>query len=586
MRDNSQFQRLAGELADTVESEQRIREALRDSEERLRLLLESTAEGMYGIDLAGRCTFINRAAAAMLGFSADDAFGRNTHALFHHRRADGSPYPADECPIFQCVHSGQGCRIATEVFWTRDGRSFPVEYASYPLIAADGAIRGAVVTFRDITERLQVEDALRESEARFRAVTQSAHDAIISADSAGKIIHWNQGAQTIFGYSAAEVLGKPLTILMPQRYREAHRQGLARAHQTGTVHLVGTTVEVNGLRKDGREFPMDLSLSVWDTRQGKFFSGIARDITVRKRAEEQLRLQNTHLIEFAESERRAHNALKSTQSQLVQTEKLASLGQLVAGVAHEINNPLAFVINNVAVLQRDVASLRDLLVLYQKAEPLLSQHLPELLAQIQELSSIIDLPYTLHHLEDLMLRSRDGLKRIQQIVKDLRDFARLDESDLLEVDLVSGIESTLHIIKSRAKKQDVALVTELMPLPLVMCYPAKINQVVLNLVANAIDACSAGGMVTVRTCTEKDGVAIHVIDTGSGIDPSIREKVFDPFFTTKPPGQGTGLGLSISYQIIHDHGGALQFESAPGQGTHFVIYLPLRPPLEKIPTGR
>src|SRR5262249_3298947 len=171
-------------------------------------------------------------------------------------------------------------------------------------------------------------------------------------------------------------------------------------------------------------------------------------------------------------------------------------------------------------------------------------------------------------------RSRDGLKRIQQIVKDLRDFARLDESDLKEVDLVAGIESTLHIIQSRAKKQQVELVRELAPLPPVTCYPAKVNQVVLNLEANAIDACKPGATVTVRTAAGEDGVEIHVIDTGEGIDPAVREKIFDPFFTTKPLGQGTGLGLSISFQIVHDHGGKITLASEPRPGTHVVVAFP------------
>jgi two-component system, NtrC family, sensor kinase len=177
-----------------------------------------------------------------------------------------------------------------------------------------------------------------------------------------------------------------------------------------------------------------------------------------------------------------------------------------------------------------------------------------------------------------MVRSRDGVKRIQHIVRDLRDFARLDESDLHEVDVNAGIETTINIIRPRAKKQEVDLVVEPGLLPPVTCYPAKINQVVLNLVANGIDACPPGGRVTVRTRPADDGVEIHVADTGSGIDAAIRDRVFDPFFTTKPPGQGTGLGLSISYQIVQDHGGTIQFDSTPGQGTQFVVRLPIHSP--------
>jgi two-component system, NtrC family, sensor kinase len=273
----------------------------------------------------------------------------------------------------------------------------------------------------------------------------------------------------------------------------------------------------------------------------------------------------------------AHEDLKRAEAQLVQSERLSSLGQVVAGVAHEINNPLAFVSNNVAVLERDVGQLHELIRLYQQAEGTLEQHQRELLARIHDLGERMDLAYVLEHVPELMRRSHQGLKRIQQIVKDLRDFARLDEAELKEADLNESVAPTLAILESQAFSRGVSLVENLEPIPPVTCYPAKINQVLLNLVANAIDACDAGGTVTVSTRHGNlGGIVLAIADTGCGIDPSIRGRIFEPFFTTKPIGKGTGLGLAISYGIVASHGGTIEVESELGRGSRFTVHLPDR----------
>ncbi len=238
-------------------------------------------------------------------------------------------------------------------------------------------------------------------------------------------------------------------------------------------------------------------------------------------------------------------------------------------------------------MQRDVAGVIELLNLYRSADAALAAVAPEALAKIREIAETIDLDYTLSSLTETLGRSREGLKRIQQIVKDLREFSRQEAvGDWQQgADLVPGIQSTLNIVRGRARAAKVDLEIDIAPLPGVTCCPPKINQVVMNLLTNAIDACLAdsgeaaaeGATVTLRARPSEGGVMIQVQDTGSGIEPAIRDKIFDPFFTTKAQGKGTGLGLSISHGIIAEHGGRIEVGSTPGKGTCFTIYLPVIP---------
>jgi len=288
------------------------------------------------------------------------------------------------------------------------------------------------------------------------------------------------------------------------------------------------------------------------------------------------------IIKLEQTLAEQNRALREAQAALVQTEKLASLGQLAAGMAHEINNPIAYVANNLAVLRRDVPAALEVLDKYREGRDLLRGAAPELTAEAERMEEAIDLPYIRDSLPRLFERSLDGLKRVRDIVKNLRDFARLDEADFKEADLNAALQSTLEIIGHEIKKNAIRMRTCLAELPPVLCHPGKINQVFLNVLMNAIQASPSGGSVEARTRVDESaaagGVAIEIQDSGCGIKPEHRERIFDPFFTTKPVGQGTGLGLSVSYGIIRDHGGAIEVESEVGRGTLFRIRLPLRPP--------
>jgi signal transduction histidine kinase len=298
------------------------------------------------------------------------------------------------------------------------------------------------------------------------------------------------------------------------------------------------------------------------------------ELRVRVRAGERI-------IELEQTLAAQNKVLREAQAALVQTEKLASLGQLAAGMAHEINNPIAYVTNNLAVLRRDVPAALEVLDKYREGREALRRISPEVVAEAERLETDIDLSYIRSSLPRLFERSLDGLARVRDIVKNLRDFARLDEAEFKEADLNAALLSTLEIAGHEIKAKSIDLQTHFAELPPVPCHPGKINQVFLNVLLNAIQASQPGGAIEVRTrpdaLVQGDSVVIEVHDTGCGIKPEHFPHIFDPFFTTKPVGEGTGLGLSVSYGIIRDHGGSIEVESEVGRGTLFRIRLPLRP---------
>jgi PAS domain S-box-containing protein len=419
--------------------------------------------------------------------------------------------------------------------------------------------------------RQAAEDMLAASEAFYHTLVETLPQNIFRKDLRGRFTFGNSRFLGEIGKTREEVLGKTDFDFFPRELAERYRRDDQGVISSGKPF---ETVEEHVTPSGEKLYVQVIKTAVQDdTGRVIGTQGIFWDVTEKKRYEQALEVKNKQLEEAARAEREAYDALRQAQSQLVQSEKLAGLGQMVAGVAHEINNPLAFVGNNVVVMQRDVGALRKLLDLYRGADGTIP---PELKRQITELEAQIDLPYTLENLDGLFSRSREGLRRIQQIVKDLKDFARLEESELEEVDLNAGIESTLNIVRGYAKRKGVQIVTDLGALPKVLCHAAKINQVVMNLVGNAIDASKNDGEVRIRSTGDASGVTIEIRDRGHGIPEAIRQKIFDPFFTTKPPGEGTGLGLSISYGIVHDHGGRIDVDSREGEGATFRIHLPLR----------
>lgn len=427
-----------------------------------------------------------------------------------------------------------------------------------------------------LAEKRRAEEALKASEGFYHSLVESLPAAILRKDVNGRFTFGNQKFYAALDILAPDQLvGKTDLDFFPRELAEKYRADDRRVMDSDSVF---ETVEEH-INPHGEKLYVQVIKTPLHDSQGSIIGvqGIFWDVTARKRAEQRLVEQNIRLEEMARSEREAYAALKQAQSQLVQQEKLASLGQIVAGVAHEINNPVAFVSNNVVVLGRDVGEMRDLIALYEQADPIITQGLPELAEHIHAFRDKVDMNYTLENIQGLLNRSRDGLRRIQQIVGHLRLFAHLDEGDVNEADLNDGIESTVAIIIGHARKKQIELSMDLAPLPAVTCNAARINQVIMNLLTNAIDASPENSRVTIRSRSEPSGVMFEVCDQGTGIEPKVRDRIFDPFFTTKPVGQGTGLGLSISYGIIKDHGGSIDVESTPGHGACFKVHLPLTP---------
>ena len=276
-------------------------------------------------------------------------------------------------------------------------------------------------------------------------------------------------------------------------------------------------------------------------------------------------------------------ALQNTQSQLVQTEKMSSLGQLVAGVAHEINNPVSFIYGNLSHVATYTESLMAIVAAYQKFQP---QPNPP----IQAVLETVDLDFLKQDFPKVLTSMKVGVDRIQQIVRSLQNFSRHDQADKKQVDLHEGIDNTLLILQHRLKAMgnevEIQIIKQYGDLPPVECYPGQLNQVFMNLLSNAIDAleevrCVAGKRhaptISIHTSlVAPDRVLICISDNGIGMDETVRTRLFDPFFTTKPVGKGTGLGLAISYQIvIEKHNGSIQCHSQPGQGTKFAIEIPV-----------
>jgi len=419
-------------------------------------------------------------------------------------------------------------------------------------------------------------------------------------DANHRVTHWNRACAAISGEASSDVIG---TDFHWRPFYTSQRPTLADLIVNGSLDdqletyyhgLFRRSKTIAGAFEAERFFP-DLGQSGrWlfftaaplRDAQGNLVGAIEtlQDVTDRHRAEDELReyqnqlegLVATRTAELAsanavlEDDRRELELLLSkieeAQQQLLQSEKMAAIGQLAAGVAHEINNPVGFVNSNLGSLKTYVNQLLTVISAYESNDP----------AQITEARQKADLDFLREDLPSLLSESQDGLSRVTKIVQDLKDFSRVDQADRQPSDLNAALESTLNVVANEIKyKAEVVL--ELGEIPLVDCVPAQINQVFMNLLVNAAQAIPERGKIIVRSGLENNHVWFEIEDTGKGMSAEIQQRIFEPFFTTKPVGQGTGLGLSISYDIIvKKHSGRMDVRSKPDQGTCFRLWLPLQ----------
>jgi len=523
---------------------------------------------------------------------------------------------------------------------------------------------------------------IKESETRFRAVSSSAHDAIVMIEDQGKICFWNQAAEKMFGYSSEEVYGKNFhRIFAPDRYRDAHKNAFLTFRKSGRGPAIGKSLELEAVRREGEEFPVELSLSAAKLG-GRWHSiGIIRDISERRKAEKELRDSNAktrqllaaitsilitvdgkgRVVEWNEtaektfglsrketvgrrladcgmgwdekamseailsSRKEGHNRRldnvryqapdgkerflgltispiregegkmgdqvmiraaditerRLLESQLVQAQKLEAIGQLAAGISHEINTPIQYVGDNTRFLQE---GFRDILRLLDGYDAVKKSCDASATKEMEALAEAIDLKYLKEEIPSAIEQSLEGVERVSKIVRAMKEFSHPGTDEKTSTDINQAIENTVTVARNEWK-----YVADLEKdfdetLPPVPCFPGELNQVILNMIVNAAhaigdvvgDASNGKGTITIRTRRNGERAEVLIEDTGSGIPPEIRTKIFDPFFTTKEVGRGSGQGLNIAHSVIVEkHGGTIEMESEVGKGTRFTIRLPL-----------
>jgi PAS domain S-box-containing protein len=501
-----------------VTERRRNEKQLRESEERFRLLVTAVKDyAIFMLDPQGIVASWNAGAEQIKGYKAEEIIGRH-FSCFYPADAIAADFPAMELKAATAVgrFEDEGWRLR------KDGSRLWANVVITALRDESGTLKGFAKVTRDLTERRAAEEALRSREERFRALNEYANDAIVTADQAGNIVSWNRAATTIFGYALDEAIGQPLTLIMPESFREAYQIGWERLRSTGVARLIGKTVELEGRRKDGKQFPLELSLGAWNAAEGQFISGIIRDITDRKQLE-RAKMQAEVLVDL--------NRRKD---------------EFLAMLSHELRNPLAPISTAVQLLR-----LKNDDATRQQAMPLLER-------QVANLTRLVD---------DLLDVSRISTGRIRLHTEkiDLRIVAE------------RAVDAMRSLVFQRSHELSLSLGGESI---WVNADPLRLEQVAINLLSNAVKYTNLGGKIRLAVERTDNEAVLRIKDTGVGISPELLPSVFDLFTqadcSLDRAHSGLGVGLTIVKRIVEMHGGKVEAASAGlGHGSEFVVRLPL-----------
>ena len=559
----------------------------------LHQIIENSPVASFVLDAEHRVTHWNAACSKLTGIEAFDMMGRSDAwtAFYPEPRPLLADLIIDGTIEAQCVPLYDGrCRPSetiddayeVEAFFPQMEGGRWLFFTAAPLLDAQGTVVGAIETLQDVTQRRRAEEELRRHRAelenlvseRTAELLQTHHEleAFLENASVGivttlqhRIVRGNRKFTEIFELGDTPASGTPT-----RAFFSSDEDFQALSDVAYPVLSRGESLQHEMEMRSARGRPLWIQMIAYVANPQDRLARIwwlLQDRTEERRVQQEL-AENYQRIKLT------NTRLEEAQNQLLQAEKMASIGQLAAGVAHEINNPIGFVSSNLGTLRGYVEPMFGLLDSMQSA----SAALPEAVgAALRELDRRIDLAFVKEDLPQLLDESEDGLVRVKKIVQDLKDFSRVDHAEWQDADLNAGLDSTLNVVMNEVKyKAEVR--KDYGPLPPVRCIAAQLNQVFMNLIVNAAHAIPQRGEIRLTTRAQGDWVWVQVEDTGVGMSEEVRRRIFEPFFTTKPVGKGTGLGLSLSYSIVQKHAGRIEVESAPGEGTRFRVWVPIKPP--------